>query len=139
MKKLILLLLFFQVVQGQDLNLILAVDPNASITEDALDILTEAELNFEKFYVKVGVEHFNMDLKYTDFHLAGGLNVKLGDFPKVRTYAGIRYGRIYREKLSKTPLYGVESGIDYKITDRFSLGLRGTLDFLREDLFQMLM
>lgn len=127
MKKLILLLFFFQGIQAQELNIIAGIDPTASLKEKALDIIFEVEYS-GKYYAKLGVEQLALDINYFDIHAGVGKNIKVLNTPKIRTYAGIRGGIIYRGKDSKSTLLGVETGIDYKILPNLFGGLRATLD-----------
>ena len=144
MKKLILLLLLPTIALAQlqphwnereYFNISMSIDPNASIQEKSLDANLELEY-VGKLYVKVGIEYFpGLSPSYFDWHGAIGVNVMQGLNDEWRAYSGIRLGRIFRESKSRGELFGLETGLDYKINDSFFIGIRGTYDYRNDGIF----
>jgi hypothetical protein len=106
----------------------IAIDPNATI-KDGLNITPEIELVSYWKYVKVNCQ-IQPDLLggYVDFTGTFGVNLTSGNFYKYRAYTGVRLGHI-RRSIYGYPLAGFEGGIDYNISDKFFVGLRGTGDY----------
>ena len=133
MKKLLtlaLLTISFMVNAQNDQFLISAtVDPVASEKEGGLNFATEIEYTNKTIYTKAGFQSFSaLEGAYTDIVGGLGLNKRLGMFEKLRPYAGVRLGFIFRG-LETYPLAGVEAGIDIKITDKFGFRYRATGDY----------
>ena len=104
-----------------------AVDPSASIKENGLDIVGEIEYA-GSVYVKVGFESFSaLYGGYTDVHGAIGINFTSGYFETMRYYAGVRTACIFRDGGFGIN-FGLESGIDYQLSDNLFIGLRATYD-----------
>jgi len=113
------------------------VDPSASIKEGGINAGAEIELVSYFGYVKAGVQTFDsLEGGYFDISGALGLNLTSGLFEQFRYYGGIRLGVInrgYKDSGSQPyPLFGFESGIDYNVSEKYFVGLRGTADY-RED------
>ena len=106
----------------------LAIDPNATI-KDGINITPEVELVSYWKYIKLNCQ-FQPDLLGGYFDYAGsfGINLTSGYFYKYRAYTGIRVGHIRRAQYGY-PLAGFEGGIDYNISDKFFVGIRGTGDY----------
>lgn len=106
-----------------------SIDPKASITEKSIDLVAEIEY-VGAIYAKAGVEYFpGTTPNYFDVHGAVGLNAMIGRFNPTRIYTGIRLGRIFRENKSRGELFGLESGIDFPITEKLFIGVRATYDY----------
>ena len=108
-------------------NFGIVVDPVASIKEKGINIGAEIEY-VGTVYTRASLTYFGaLDVSYLDAIGAFGINFTSGLFENVRYYAGGRLGIIKREG-NQYPTAGVEAGIDFKITDGISLGLRTTYD-----------
>lgn len=143
MKKLIMILLPFllQAQSGLHLNnaeyftVSASFDPHASVKEHDLDTALEIEYVGVP-YAKFGVEYFSGTTpKYFDWHGAFGINIFLGLFDKTRFYSGIRLGRIYRGEKVRGDLFGLESGVDFNLTEKTFIGLRATYDYRNDGVF----
>jgi hypothetical protein len=144
MKKLLLAILFVSMTasaqqfgQSEYFTASIYVDPAGSVKENGINLGSEIELVNYGMYVKAGFQSFDaLTGGYMDLTGAGGVNVTWGIFEEVRTYAGIRLGFIkrgYKVNDPQTyPLFGLEGGVDYSVTDNFFVGLRSTYDY-RED------
>lgn len=128
MKKLILLLLFPFMVSAQNFNVSINSDASA-FTDNATSIGIEAELDMKYVYAKIGVENTSLPINYFDFHGGIGGSVPIN---KVRIHSGIRLGKIWRGNGVTVPLFGLESGVAYKVADRISVGIYGTYDYRTE-------
>ncbi|HQZ26469.1 MAG TPA: hypothetical protein PLD18_14310, partial [Flavobacterium sp.] len=117
----------FRLNKTDSFNLAVVIDPNASISENGLNIGAEIEYN-GTVYTRAGVTTFSK-LKdgYTDIIGAFGIVFTSGYFEKTTYYSGIRLGVIIRKEANATA--GLEGGIDHKITDSIILGIRGTYDY----------
>ncbi|WP_432221273.1 hypothetical protein ACRASX_11130 [Flavobacterium sp. TMP13] len=111
-----------------------SIDPTASYKNNSLD--AAAEIEYVGFvYVKAGVEYFpGIKPSYLDLHGAVGINLMLDTFENSRAYGGIRLGRIFREDKARGELFGLESGIDYSVTEKMFVGLRATYDYRNDGL-----
>lgn len=105
-----------------------SIDPFGSIKEQGLDIVGEIEyVGF--IYAKAGFESFAaLYGGYTEIHGSMGLNLTAGMFEKVRLYGGLRLAKVNRGSYGFRPIYGIEGGVDYDISERFFIGIRGTID-----------
>jgi hypothetical protein len=110
-------------------NVSMSIDPKASFNEKSIDLVAEIEY-VGILYVKAGIEYFpGLEPSYFDIHGALGINGIIGRFNPTRLYAGIRLGRIFRENKSRGELFGLESGIDFPITEKLFIGARATYDY----------
>lgn len=119
----------FRLNQTEFFTVSVSIDPGSSIKEQGLDYVAEIEYA-GNIYAKIGFEQFSAIYGgYNDIHGAVGINFTSGYFEKIRYYAGVRMGNVYRggQGAFRT-IYGLESGIDYEIKDYITLGLRSTLD-----------
>lgn len=109
-------------------------DPSASIKERSLNVVFEIEhISYWK-YVKANIQVLpSLKGGYLDVTGGFGVNLTSGYFDEVRYYSGIRLGVIKRgfteDETYTYPLVGFEGGIDFKITEKLVLGLRGTGDY----------
>jgi hypothetical protein len=106
-----------------------SVDPVSSINESGLDIVGEIEyVGF--IYAKAGFESFSaLYGGYRDVHGAVGINLTTGLYEKARFYGGIRLAKVDRGSDGAfRPIYGIEGGIDFDFTNKFFIGIRGTID-----------
>jgi hypothetical protein len=106
-----------------------SVDPVSSIKESGLDVVGEIEyVGF--IYAKAGFECFSaLYGGYRDIHGAIGLNLTTGLYESVRFYGGVRLAKVDRGSDGAfRPIYGIEGGIDFDLTNDFFLGVRGTID-----------
>lgn len=69
---------------------------------------------------------------YTDLVAGLGVNGHFGGFEPIRSYAGLRLGRIWREAGGGYNLAGGAIGIDWEILDNFFIGVMLFTDY-RED------
>ncbi|OAZ04515.1 hypothetical protein [Flavobacterium succinicans] len=132
-----LIIMFFQYMSGQHglrfntmeyFTLSTSVDPYASIKQSGLNIVGEIEY-VGLIYAKAGFEsHSALYGGYTDIHGGFGVNLTSGLYEKLRYYGGLRLAKVNRGNHGFRPIYGLEAGIDYTISDHFFFGLRGTLD-----------
>lgn len=123
----LLLLIAASAAQSQEYFNISVNFDGASVKEKTLNFGAEIEYSGRAFYAKAGLESFALDPHYLDVHGGVGVNVYSGMFDNVRTHAGIRLGRIWREDVT-VPLFGVEAGVDVKIAESLRLGIVGTYD-----------
>lgn len=126
----VFLVLFSMSVYSQNHLISVSVDPSASFKEKNLDVLLEYEYS-KSLYYKVGYEYFSLEPKYSDVHIGFGKVIKLDSEDKYKSYIGIRGGVVFRDK-HNSPLYGLETGLDYQVINKVYLGLRGTLDYRTE-------
>ena len=121
----------FRINKTESFTISTSIDPSASIGENGLDIVGEIEYS-GSIYTKLGFEHFPAMYKgYTDIHAAIGINFTSGYFDSVRYYAGIRTACVFRDS-GYGINYGLESGIDYNLTDNLFVGIRATYDYRLE-------
>lgn len=112
----------------------LSVDPMATIKEKSPNLVAEVELVSYWKYVKANLQVLP-DLKGGYLDLAGefGVNLTSGYFEKFRYYGGIRLGCIQRgftEGQNYTyPLVGYSAGINYNLSNKVFVGVRGTGDY----------
>lgn len=107
------------------------IDPSSSIKEKGLDIVAEIEY-VGTIYTKIGFESFSVLYGgYTDIHAGIGINFTSGYFENIRYYSGIRTACVFRYG-GYGINYGLESGIDYKISEKLFIGIRATLDIRNE-------
>ena len=147
MKKIfsIVLILLSLSIQSQNIHFVddeyftasLAVDPSASLKEDSPNVAFEIELVSYWKYVKANVQVLpGLEGGYLDLTGGFGANLTHGKFDKVRYYGGVRLGVIKRGmdegETCTYPMWGLEGGIDVKLTDSFFIGVRTTGDW-RED------
>lgn len=117
----------FRLNKTDSFNFGIVVDPYASIKEKGLNIGAEIEY-VGTVYTRASLTYFgSLDVSYFDAIGAVGINFTSGMFENVRYYTGGRLGVIRREG-NGYPTVGIEAGIDFKITDGISLGLRTTYD-----------
>lgn len=108
-----------------------SIDPSASIKEKGFDVVGEIEYA-GLVYIKAGFESFSaLHGGYTDIHGAVGINLTSGYFEQWRYYAGARISNVWRDGGFGTN-YGLESGIDYNVSDNFFIGLRAVYDYRLE-------
>lgn len=118
----------FRVNKTEFFTISASIDPKASINENGLDIVGEIEYS-GFMYAKVGFESFSaLYGGYTDIHYAMGINFTSGYFEQMRYYAGVRAACVFRDG-GHGVNYGLESGIDYNITDNLFIGIRTTYDY----------
>lgn len=118
--------------KGEYFTITAAVDPVASFKEESVDFVGEIEYVHAFMYVKAGFQVFpGVRGGYFDVAGATGVNLTYGYFDRVRFYGGVRLGNIQRDGVGY-PLFGFESGIDYRLNDHWFVGIRGTSDW-RED------
>ncbi len=132
MKKLILLFFIsnvafsqgFRINDTKEANFYVIVDPNASIKENGLNIGIGIE-HMEKVYVGASVTNFAV-LKdgYTEVIGSFGVPFTSGHFSKTKYYIGLRAGYIFRK--ATYPTAGLEAGINQKITEKISIGVKIT-------------
>lgn len=135
---LIIMMLLSLTNKAQHLNdteyftMALSVDPYSTIKEGLINANAEIEY-VGTIYAKLGIEtHTGLDINYLDVHAATGLNLMLNRFDEYRAYAGVRFGRIWREDKAIVPFVGFESGLDVNVSDSFLIGLRATYDHRTE-------
>lgn len=117
----------FRLNKTDSFNLALVIDPNASISENGLNIGAEIEYN-GTVYTRASISSFSsLQGGYLALIGAAGINFTSGMWEQFRYYAGLRAGFIRRENNSY-PTAGTEIGIDYVINERLILGLRATRD-----------
>jgi hypothetical protein len=117
----------FRLNKTDSFNFGIVVDPCASIKEKGLNIGAEIEY-VGTVYTRASVTYFGvLNGSYLDLIGAIGINFTSGYFEQFRYYAGGRLGVIRRSN-NTYPTAGIEAGIDYKITDGISIGLRTTYD-----------
>ena len=136
MKKLLLMLLIIPSImiaqERGNFNISLNTD-GVIVTDNKPSIGIEAELDMKYIYTKIGVENTFLDLNYFDVHVGIGGSIPLND---LRIYGGIRVGLITREDKVKTnPFFGLESGVQYKLSNRFHVKAYVTYDERREGEF----
>jgi hypothetical protein len=141
MKKLLFVLLICASVQGQvkskdseTFSVSVVLDPSASIKEKGLNLGFEIEYS-GAVYARASVTTFSA-LKggYYDFTGAFGGTLSLGTFEKLNAYSGIRIGLIRRSTFTY-PTYGLEAGLNYKITENLLVGIRSTYDYRSDFIF----
>lgn len=135
MKKLITILILssLPIVAQENVNLSINTD-YAIIKEGKLNIGAELELDMKYFYFKGGFETFQLGINYTDLH--GGLGTSIRFFDdRLRTYAGVRLGVIWREEKAQVPLFGFELGTQYKLGEVISVGAYGVYDVRQDGMF----
>lgn len=113
-----------------------AVDSYASFKEDGLDFLAEFTLVSHFGYLKVGTQIFpNITGGYYDLTGGAGFNQESAILGiETRIYEGIRLGHNWRGATDEYnaydgPLFGVDLGVDFKISEAFSVGGRFTDDW----------
>jgi len=117
----------FRINKTESFNFGIVIDPYASYKEKGLNIGAEIEY-CGLVYTRASLTYFGaLNVKYIDAIGAFGINFTSGTFENIRYYAGGRLGIINREG-NVYPTMGCESGIDFKITDNITLGIRTTLD-----------
>lgn len=103
------------------------VDPYASYKEKGLHIGIEIE-NVRSLYERFSITNFSaLKNGYTDFVGTVGLSFTRGMWEKTRFYTGMRLGVISRN--GGHPLFGYECGIDTKLFENVSIGLRAWNDY----------
>lgn len=109
------------------------IDPGSSIKENGLDIVGEIEY-VGLMYVKAGFESFSvLTGGYQDIHGAIGINFTAGSLEKTRFYTGCRIAKVNRGHENAYRInYGLESGVDYNISNKLFIGLRSTIDLRRD-------
>jgi hypothetical protein len=141
MKKLLFVLLICASAKGQvkfkdseTFNFSVVLDPRASIEEKKANIGLEIEYS-GAIYARASVTTFSA-LKggYCDFTGAFGGTLSLGAFEKLNAYSGVRIGLIRRSK-STYPTYGLEAGLNYKLTENLLVGIRSTYDYRSDFIF----
>lgn len=159
MKKILLLLLFCTSVYGQWIKipdkeyttLTFGVDPYASFKEKGLNIIGEFTLISYFGYAKVGAQIFpGLTGGYYDITGGAGFNQESSislDWLHIdwinfnvdtRLYQGIRLGYNYRAESPEYtshfgPLFGLDLGVDFKLSESISIGGRFTNDW-RDDM-----
>lgn len=116
------------------------IDPYASFKEEGLDIVAEFTLVSHFGYVKVSGQAFpKLTGGYYDLTGGAGFNQQSAIFGvETRLYEGIRLGHNWRGATEEYPaydgpLFGIDLGIDFKISNSFLIGGRITTDW-REDM-----
>lgn len=106
-----------------------SIDPSSSVKEAGVDIAAEIEYA-GPIYAKAGFESFSaLYGGYRDLHTAIGINLTTGLYEKLRFYGGIRMAMVWRgSDGAYRPIYGVEGGVDYDLSESFFIGIRGTID-----------
>ena len=139
MKEQIILLLFVaQFAMGQSVvrfsrneyfNISVSVDPNGSLNEKGIDFVGEMEY-CGPIYIKAGLENFSaLYGGYTDAHWGAGLSLNAGIFDQFRIYSGFRSAIVWRGGEGAYRVnYGLESGVDYFVSENIFCGLRATMD-----------
>ena len=149
MKKLFILLLlitnttFAQWIKIPDeeyTTVTVGVDPTASFKEHGLNFITEFTLVSHWGYIKTGIQMFpGLTGNYYDITGGAGFNQKSSIFNiETRLYQGIRLGFNHRDaspnfKKYTGPHFGMDLGVDFKLSENSSVGLRFTNDW-REDM-----
>lgn len=117
----------FRINKTEFFTVSVSADPNASIKEKGLNIVGEIEYA-GIIYAKAGFESFSsLQGGYKDGHGAVGINFTSGYFEKTRYYAGLRSAIVFRDG-GMAWNYGLESGVDFNLTDNLFIGLRATAD-----------
>lgn len=140
MKKIIyILLLICFSVQGQikeKCTISFFTDPHANYKENGF--YTGFEFGYEgTIYAKIQVEDFSvLTGGYTSYGGVIGVNFNQQinySEKSINEYVGVRLiPQVFRNG-SSTPLFGIESGIDYNFKNKIFIGLRATYDY-REDM-----
>lgn len=106
------------------------VDPNASINESGLNY--GVELGYEGIiFYRLQYESFSaLKGNYSSFGFSIGGNIQQKDIRKntFTEYLGVRAFNVYRNG-GFIMSYGIESGIDFALKNKLSLGLRITYDY----------
>ena len=137
MKKLftIALLIIVSMINAQNkdkFTLSVSIDPNASVKEKSINIMAEIEYYRKWFYIKGTTQILPaLDGGYFDYGGAGGLNINIDKFEKLRVYTGVRLG-VIRRGGNPYPMAGVEAGINKYLSEKIFIGLKATVD-KRED------
>jgi len=144
MKALILILLSTAICSAQWITfpkeeytmITIGTDPYASYKESSINLLAEFTLVSHFGYVKASGQILpGLTGGYYDISGGVGLNQQSAILGvETRLYEGIRLGHIWRgesENYSSYngPLFGIDLGVDFKITDKFLLGGRFTNDY----------
>ena len=84
-----------------------------------------AEFTFLMYWgwVSGGISYFDLTPSYTDIIAAGGVNIHLFNYNRIRYYAGPRIGIEFREG-NGHPLAGAVLGFDWEATEHFIIGAR---------------
>ena len=107
----------------------IAVDPHASISSKALNVMVELEYVHSAIYIKSSLQvHTGLEGGYIDFGGGVGINLTEGYFEETRAYAGVRLG-IIRRDIYNYPLAGFEGGLDHDLSDTIFIGIKGTGDY----------
>ena len=118
---------FFKWNDNEETFISLRLDP----TFDDKGFQIGAEITKELLWgwVSMGISHYEeLTPSYTDIVGSGGINFHLFNTDAVKYYAGTRIGTLLREG-NPFPLVGFVVGIDIKLFDNISLGLRAFPDY----------
>lgn len=134
----IVLMLSMMTMQSQHFNdneyfnIGVSVDPYATIKDGGIN--ANLEIEYVGFiYAKAGTQvHSGLEPNYFDIHASTGLNLMLNRWDEYRAYAGVRFGRIWREDKARVPFIGFETGLDVNLDNDMIIGLRATYDHRTE-------
>jgi hypothetical protein len=147
-KLLIILLLFSNTIFAQFIKIpdkeyttaTVGVDPTASFKEHGLNFITELTLVSYWGYVKAGIQMFpGLTGNYYDITGGAGFNQESSIFNiETRLYQGIRLGFNHRNQTADFkkytgPHFGMDFGVEFKLSENSSIGGRFTNDW-REDM-----
>ncbi len=116
----------------ESFNFSVSIDPNASVKEKSINIMSEIEYYRNWFYIK-GTMQFLPALKggYIDYGGVGGLNIIINKVEETRVFAGVRLG-VIRRGGNPYPMAGIEAGINKFLSEKMFVGAKFTVD-KRED------
>jgi len=77
-------------------------------------------------YIRPQAHYCALKDGYLETSAGLGLNLSLNRWNTINVYSGIKLGVINRA--ASYPIFGFEAGIEFNITDKIGLGLRGSYD-----------
>ncbi len=123
MKKIITLILILSLnhlVQSQEYNTSVSAYTSTNYTKGF-----EIRGEFENWYIGFNAENF---LKDKEFYFGWGFSVgAFKEYNDFTFFGGAKVGFMRVNNNSK-PLFGLETEIDYNISENFFIGLRGSVD-----------
>jgi len=124
MKKLILLLLFTAISSAQDRYSINITTDNVIFQKGIFygGIEFDAEFN-NGIYVRPQIHIADLKDGYLETSAVIGYRIPL---ERMSLKSGVKLGLIHRA--ATYPILGIEGAIEYKITEKFGIGLRGSYD-----------
>ncbi len=106
----------------------ISMDPNSNLKSSNKNISIEYERSYEKFYARAEGRYVDHpDFSYMELIIGSGIHFSFFKENKDAFYVGLRAGAIHR----KSKLYytvGVGAGINYRLGEKFIVGVRTTMD-----------